>query len=337
MLTLAAIAASTERIGLGRHRLHDLQRALQHRPPVQGARRDEPRPGRLERRHDQRPDRRRELRPDIAERPERYDAPTRSSRSPTRYGELGADAWVKDPATGTVRRPGEDSGQSTCKATTSPPADRSPSPRPNRANRSSSPPEVVDTDWTRRPLRQRRHRRGVYHRGRPRSTRGGPRGGTSGRRDADEVKFFAGVMPALATTASRARPPRRPGRKPLPGPGPTSGSMLGLTDPTDSTNPSRPTSSPQPRPARRPPLRRALEVANEGWTIRDVLAHGVIDYHPTPVGPALNDSGPPSGMVRSGCLRRFLGLHRRLRGRNRHLRRRSRSASAGTRSLSPRL
>ena len=31
---------------------------------------------------------------------------------------------------------------------------------------------------------------------------------------------------------------------------------------------------------------RALEVAREGWTIRDILAHGVIDYHPTPVGPA---------------------------------------------------
>jgi hypothetical protein len=31
---------------------------------------------------------------------------------------------------------------------------------------------------------------------------------------------------------------------------------------------------------------RALEVAHEGWTLRDILAHGVIDYHPTPVGEA---------------------------------------------------
>ncbi len=38
-----------------------------------------------------------------------------------------------------------------------------------------------------------------------------------------------------------------------------------------------------PRDPRSP---RALEIAREGWTIRDVLAHGVIDYHPTPVGPA---------------------------------------------------
>lgn len=31
---------------------------------------------------------------------------------------------------------------------------------------------------------------------------------------------------------------------------------------------------------------RALDVARKGWTIRDILGHGVIDYHPTPVGPA---------------------------------------------------
>lgn len=30
----------------------------------------------------------------------------------------------------------------------------------------------------------------------------------------------------------------------------------------------------------------ALDVARQGWTIRDILAHGVIDFHPTTVGPA---------------------------------------------------
>ena len=29
----------------------------------------------------------------------------------------------------------------------------------------------------------------------------------------------------------------------------------------------------------------ALRIAREGWSIRDVLAHGVIDYHPMIVGP----------------------------------------------------
>ncbi|CAM5338623.1 hypothetical protein SALBM135S_00789 [Streptomyces alboniger] len=31
---------------------------------------------------------------------------------------------------------------------------------------------------------------------------------------------------------------------------------------------------------------RALEVARESWTLRDVLAHGVIDYHPVVAGTA---------------------------------------------------
>jgi alkanesulfonate monooxygenase SsuD/methylene tetrahydromethanopterin reductase-like flavin-dependent oxidoreductase (luciferase family) len=30
---------------------------------------------------------------------------------------------------------------------------------------------------------------------------------------------------------------------------------------------------------------RALEVAKEGWTVRQVLHHAVIDYHPAPIGP----------------------------------------------------
>ena len=30
----------------------------------------------------------------------------------------------------------------------------------------------------------------------------------------------------------------------------------------------------------------ALKIAREGWTVRDVLAHGVIDCHPVIVGPA---------------------------------------------------
>jgi alkanesulfonate monooxygenase SsuD/methylene tetrahydromethanopterin reductase-like flavin-dependent oxidoreductase (luciferase family) len=29
-----------------------------------------------------------------------------------------------------------------------------------------------------------------------------------------------------------------------------------------------------------------LKVAREGWSPRDILAHGVIDFHPTTVGPA---------------------------------------------------
>jgi alkanesulfonate monooxygenase SsuD/methylene tetrahydromethanopterin reductase-like flavin-dependent oxidoreductase (luciferase family) len=30
---------------------------------------------------------------------------------------------------------------------------------------------------------------------------------------------------------------------------------------------------------------RALEVAKEGWTVRQVLHHAVLDYHPATIGP----------------------------------------------------
>ena len=29
----------------------------------------------------------------------------------------------------------------------------------------------------------------------------------------------------------------------------------------------------------------ALKIAQQGWSLRDVLAHGAIDYHPVTVGP----------------------------------------------------
>lgn len=42
------------------------------------------------------------------------------------------------------------------------------------------------------------------------------------------------------------------------------------------------------RPSSRDPRSaHALAIAREGWSLRDVLAHGVIDYHPAIVGPAL--------------------------------------------------
>ena len=103
------------------------------------------------------------------------------------------------------------------------------------------------------------------------------------------MKFFAGVMLAIAAT-KRATLDRRVslGEQTSPARVPYLGSMLGLTlDPSQLDKPLTPDqlaaahASPfDPRSGR------ALEIAREGWTIRDVLAHGVIDYHPTPVGPA---------------------------------------------------
>ena len=36
-----------------------------------------------------------------------------------------------------------------------------------------------------------------------------------------------------------------------------------------------------------PRSRYALKIAKEGWSLRDILAHGVIDYHPVIVGPGI--------------------------------------------------
>ena len=108
-------------------------------------------------------------------------------------------------------------------------------------------------------------------------------------RNPDEVRFFAGVMPAIAAT-KRAALDRRValGEQTAPARVPYLGSMLGLT--LDIRQLDRPLTPSQLATARPSPFdprsSRALEIAREGWTIRDVLAHGVIDYHPTPVGPA---------------------------------------------------
>ncbi len=66
------------------------------------------------------------------------------------------------------------------------------------------------------------------------------------------------------------------------------GAMLGI--PLDASQIDAPLTAEQLAAARPSPFdprsQHALEVARQGWTIREVLAHGVIDYHPTTVGPA---------------------------------------------------
>ncbi|BCW70708.1 NtaA/DmoA family FMN-dependent monooxygenase [Arthrobacter sp. NicSoilB8] len=108
-------------------------------------------------------------------------------------------------------------------------------------------------------------------------------------RDPDEVKFFAGVMPAIGAT-KRAALDRRValGEQTFPARVSYLGSMLGLDLKVDQLD--QPLNPAQLAAAHASPFDprspRALEIAREGWTIRDVLAHGVIDYHPTSVGPA---------------------------------------------------
>lgn len=110
-------------------------------------------------------------------------------------------------------------------------------------------------------------------------------------RDPDDVKFFAGVMPALGKTKREALD-RRVALGELAAPARVGylGQMLNLPSALDAAQIDKPLAAGQlaaasPNPYD-PRSARALEIAREGWTIRDILAHGVIDYHPTPVGPA---------------------------------------------------
>jgi len=107
-------------------------------------------------------------------------------------------------------------------------------------------------------------------------------------RNPDGIKFFAGVTPTIAATHAEALARRGQLVEPdvmqqvhyL-------GRLLGL--PLGPGDLEAPLSADQLSMARAHPgdprSYRALEVAREGWTVREVLHHAVIDYHPSPIGP----------------------------------------------------
>lgn len=108
-------------------------------------------------------------------------------------------------------------------------------------------------------------------------------------RNPDDVKFFAGIMPTIAPTVREALDRR--GQFVEPDIGHRVGylgMMLGLRlSPSDLDRPlsGHELASARPSPGD-PRSATALRIAHEGWTVRDVLYHGVIDYHPAPIGPA---------------------------------------------------
>ncbi|MDB5614237.1 MAG: nitrilotriacetate monooxygenase [Devosia sp.] len=109
-------------------------------------------------------------------------------------------------------------------------------------------------------------------------------------RDPDELKFIPGIMTTIAPDR-RAALDRRIALT-----GRTFQQrvryleqMLGV--PLDPSRMDVPLSAQQLAAARPSPMdprsRNALKIANEGWSLSDILAHGVIDYHPSIVGPGV--------------------------------------------------
>lgn len=103
-------------------------------------------------------------------------------------------------------------------------------------------------------------------------------------RDADDIKMFAGFMPTVAASKRAALDRRRKLDESIDLRQRVAylGSMIGL--PLRSDNIDQPVPADQlaraiANPAD-PRSERALQVVREGWSLRDVIAHGVIDYHP---------------------------------------------------------
>jgi len=109
-------------------------------------------------------------------------------------------------------------------------------------------------------------------------------------RNPDEIKFFAGLMTSITDTKRTALDRRLIMAGPsIPQRVAYLQQMLGVRlDPAQLDAPLSREQLAAARPsARDPRSENALKIASEGWSLRDVLAHGVIDYHPVIAGPAV--------------------------------------------------
>ena len=109
-------------------------------------------------------------------------------------------------------------------------------------------------------------------------------------RNPDEVKFFAGLMTSVTDTKRTALDRRLIMAGPsLPHRVAYLQQMLGVRlDPGQLDAPLSAEQLAAARPSARDPRSAdALKIASEGWSLRDVLAHGVIDYNPVIAGPAV--------------------------------------------------
>lgn len=110
----------------------------------------------------------------------------------------------------------------------------------------------------------------------------------SAGREADEIRYFTGFMPIMGATVEEAIGRRMQMDEHLaPQRVPMLGMILGLS--LDASQADQPLTAKQLAALRANPgdprSARAVEIARQGWTPREILGHGVIDYAPSPVGP----------------------------------------------------
>ncbi|WP_262709346.1 NtaA/DmoA family FMN-dependent monooxygenase [Sphingobacterium alkalisoli] len=109
-------------------------------------------------------------------------------------------------------------------------------------------------------------------------------------RDPDEIKYIPGLMTTIAKDRRTALDRRIQLTEHLfPQRVAYLQQMLGI--PLDYARLNEPLSNEQLGAARPYPYdprsSNALKIAKEGWSLKDILAHGVIDYHPVIVGPGI--------------------------------------------------
>jgi len=123
-------------------------------------------------------------------------------------------------------------------------------------------------------------------------------------RDPDEIKYIPGLM----TTIAKDRRAALDRRIQLGGEGLMH--RIGylqqmLAVPLDPSRMDEPIAKAQldaARPSRYDPRSaNALKIAREGWSIRDILAHGIIDYHPVIVGPGVEAANHMQAWFEAGA------------------------------------
>lgn len=123
-------------------------------------------------------------------------------------------------------------------------------------------------------------------------------------RNPDELKYVAGLMTTLAPDRRTALDRRiQLTQHTFPQRVAYLQHMLGI--PLDSTrldDPLTPQQLAAARPSRYDPRSaNALRIAKEGWSLRDILAHGVIDYQPVIVGPGVEAADHMQAWVEAGA------------------------------------